>query len=127
MSNCPNNLKYTKSHEWIKIDGKEATIGITDHAQCQLGDLVYVELPLLADEVFANKEAAVVESVKTAADVYSPLTGKVSSVNESLTAQPEILNEDPYDKGWLFKIEIQNDVELTGFMTAEEYSQTISD
>ena len=122
-SHCPHDLKYTESHEWILVNGNEATIGITDHAQGQLGDLVYVEVPMLADEVLAGVEAAVVESVKPAADVYSPVTGEVIAVNEELTAQPELVNQDPYGKGWLFKVAMQNPKELDGCMTADEYSE----
>lgn len=123
MSECPADLKYTASHEWIRVEGDEATIGITAHAQSQLGDLVFVELPLLGDEVLAGKEVAVVESVKTAADVYSPLTGKVMAINEALTATPEHVNEDPYGDGWLFKVQMQNSSELDGTMTAEAYAE----
>lgn len=123
MSNCPSDLKYTSSHEWIRVEGDEATIGITAHAQGQLGDLVFVELPLLGDEVLSGKEVAVVESVKTAADVYSPLTGKVIAINESLAATPEAVNEDPYGEGWLFKVQMQNLSELERAMTAEAYAE----
>lgn len=127
MSECPENLKYASSHEWVKVDGDEATIGITDFAQCQLGDLVFVELPLLADEVFAGREAAVVESVKTASDVYSPVTGEVIAINESLTATPEKINESPYDEGWLFKVKMQNPAELEGLLCAADYDITTRD
>lgn len=122
-SNCPQDLKYTESHEWIRVNGHEATVGITDHAQSQLGDLVYVEVPMLADEVFVGREVAVVESVKTAADVYSPVTGKIISVNEELTARPELVNQDPYGKGWLFKVALQNPVELDAYMSAAQYGE----
>ncbi len=121
MSNCPQDLKYTNTHEWIKIEGDEATIGITDHAQDQLGDIVFVELPMCEDEVFQGKEAGVVESVKTAADIYSPLSGEIISVNEMLTTQPEKVNEDPYHEGWLFKIKIKDISELDEYMSAEDY------
>lgn len=121
MSNCPQDLKYTKSHEWILVDGDEATVGITDHAQDQLGDIVFVELPMLEDEVFQGKEAGVVESVKTAADIYSPVTGEVIAINEALTSQPEIVNDDPYQAGWLFKVKIEDASELDDYMSAEEY------
>ncbi len=127
MSDYPDDLKYTSSHEWIRVEGDEATVGITDHAQSQLGDLVYVELPMIEDEVFAGKEASVVESVKTAADVYSPLTGMITAINEKLTAEPEIINQDPYGEGWLFKVKMQDESELDDFLTAEEYSQEIED
>lgn len=121
-SNCPHDLKYTDSHEWMRVDGNEVTVGITDHAQSQLGDLVYVEVPMLGDEVFVGREVAVVESVKTAADVYSPVTGQIVSVNEVLAAQPELVNQDPYGKGWLFKVALQNPSELDAYMSAAEYS-----
>jgi glycine cleavage system H protein len=121
MSNCPQDLKYTKSHEWIRVEGDEATVGITDHAQDQLGDIVFVELPMIEDEVFQGKEAGVVESVKTAADIYSPVTGEVIAINEDLTTQPETVNEDPYEKGWLFKVRIQDASELDAYMSADEY------
>lgn len=121
-SNCPQDLKYTDSHEWMRVDGNEVIVGITDHAQGQLGDLVYVEVPMLGDEVFVGREVAVVESVKTAADVYSPVTGQVVSVNEALTAQPELVNQDPYGKGWLFKVALHNPSELDAYMSATEYS-----
>lgn len=127
MSECPADLKYTSSHEWIRVDGDEATIGITAHAQSQLGDLVFVELPLLGDEVLSGKEVAVVESVKTAADVYTPLTGQVIAINESLTATPEAVNEDPYGEGWLFKVKMQNPSELDDTMTADAYADQNSD
>ena len=127
MSKCPEDLKYTSSHEWIRVEGDEATVGITEHAQSQLGDLVFVELPMIEDELLAGKEAGVIESVKTAADVYSPLTGMVSAINEELTAEPEIINQDPYGKGWLFKLKMQNTAELDDFLTAEQYAQQADD
>jgi glycine cleavage system H protein len=127
MSNCPQDLRYTQSHEWLKVDGDEVTIGITDHAQGQLGDVVFVELPMIEDEVFLGKEAGVIESVKTAADIYSPLTGEVIAINEELTAQPENVNEDPYGKGWLFKVKSANVQEIENYMSAEEYSEANSD
>ncbi len=127
MSHCPHDLKYTESHEWILVEGDTATIGITDHAQGQLGDLVFVELPLLEDELSAGKEAGVIESVKTAADIYSPLTGEVVAINEELTAEPEIINSDPYGKGWLFKVKIENADELGSLMTAEQYEEQNTD
>jgi glycine cleavage system H protein len=123
MSHCPEDLKYTSSHEWIHVEGDKATIGITAHAQSQLGDLVFVELPLLDDEVTKGKEVAVVESVKTAADVYSPLTGTIIAINEELTAQPELINEDCYAQGWLFKVKMHDAAELDDTMTAEQYAE----
>lgn len=127
MSNCPQDLHYTESHEWLKVDGDEVTVGITDHAQSQLGDIVFVELPMIEDEVFQGKEAGVVESVKTAADIYSPITGEIIAINEELTAQPETVNQDPYGKGWLFKVKMQNAQEVETYMSAEEYSDANPD
>lgn len=122
MSNCPQELRYTESHEWMKVDGDEVVVGITDHAQSQLGDIVFVELPLIADNVVKGKEAGVVESVKTAADIYSPVTGEITAINEALAAQPETVNEEPYGKGWLFKVKMQDAAELDAYMNAEQYS-----
>lgn len=127
MSNCPQDLHYTESHEWLKVDGDEVTVGITDHAQSQLGDIVFVELPMIEDEVFQGKEAGVVESVKTAADIYSPITGEIIAINEELTAQPETVNQDPYGKGWLFKVKMQNAQEVETYMSSEEYSDANPD
>lgn len=127
MSACPNELRYTASHEWIKVEGDQAVIGITAHAQSQLGDLVFVELPILGDPVLAGKEAAVVESVKTAADVYSPVSGEVVAINDTLTAQPELINQDPYHQGWLFKVKMKNSDELEKTLSAEQYAEQHTD
>ncbi len=127
MSNCPQDLRYTESHEWLEVNGDEVTVGITDHAQSQLGDIVFVELPMLEDEVFQGREASVVESVKTAADVYSPVTGEVIAINEALTAEPGIINEDPYGEGWLFKVKMHNPLELDMYMSAEDYLEANPD
>lgn len=106
MSNIPDNLMYDASHEWIRIEGDVATVGITDHAQDQLGDLVFVELPDVGDELEKGDSCAVVESVKAASDVYSPLSGEVLEVNEELADSPESINESPYEAGWLFKLRV---------------------
>lgn len=106
MSNIPDNLMYDASHEWISIEGDVATIGITDHAQDQLGDLVFVELPEVGDEIEKGDSCAVVESVKAASDVYAPLSGEVLEVNEELPDSPENINESPYEAGWLFKLRV---------------------
>ena len=128
MSNLPNELRYSKSHEWVRTDGANTvTIGITDFAQSQLGDLVFVELPDLDSEVKTGDEIAVVESVKTAADVYSPVTGKVIAVNEDLAAAPEQVNQDPYGSGWLFKIVVADENALRALLSAEDYQNTIAD
>src|SRR5258708_5718595 len=104
MSNIPKDLKFSKSHEWVKLDGSNIiTIGISDHAQSLLGDLVYVELPTIGEEYHHGQECCVVESVKAAADVYCPVNGIVTAVNNNLESSPEKINSDPYDSGWLFK------------------------
>ena len=122
MSNTPNDLKYTKSHEWIKVNGDgTVTIGITDHAQELLGDLVFVELPEAGADAEAGSEIAVVESVKAASDVYSPVSGEVVEVNESLADTPEVVNDSPYEDGWLLKIKLSDASELDSFMDASAY------
>lgn len=124
MSDIPNNLKYNKSHEWISgpEDGV-VTIGITDHAQEQLGDLVFVELPEVGANLNADGECAVVESVKAASDVYSPLSGEVTEVNEELADSPENINSDPYGSGWIFKLRLSNESELDGLLSADDYAK----
>lgn len=128
MSEFPNDLFYTKSHEWVRRDGDNTyTVGITDHAQCQLGDIVFVELPEIDIEVSASDEVAVVESVKTAADIYTPLTGKIIEVNEKLSSSPETVNADPYTDGWIFRIEASDPAELDDLMNAEDYEAEVSE
>ncbi|MCB1773125.1 MAG: glycine cleavage system protein GcvH [Gammaproteobacteria bacterium] len=125
MSNdVPTELKYTKSHEWIRVeeDGL-ATIGITDHAQELLGDLVFVELPEVGAELGAGAECAVVESVKAASDVYSPLSGEVIEVNETLAEAPETINEDAYQAGWIFRLRLSDPAELDALMDADSYAE----
>ena len=126
MSDAPNHLKYTKSHEWIRVaENNVVTIGITDHAQSQLGDIVFVELPEVDLEFNAGTECAVVESVKAASDLYSPVTGKIIAVNEELEATPELLNSDPYEAGWIFTMELDDTAELDGLISSEEYLDII--
>ncbi len=122
----PADLKYTKSHEWVKIEGNKLRLGITYHAQEQLNDIVYVELPEVGSEVNKGDAIAVVESVKAASDVYSPVRGKVVAVNEEVVDSPELLNEDPY-KHWLVEIEFSDDAEIEELMTAEEYEKYIEE
>lgn len=122
MSNVPSELKYTNSHEWVAIDGDTVTIGITDHAQDLLGDLVFVELPDVGASFSAKDECAVVESVKAASDVYSPLSGEVTEVNESLVDAPETINSDAYGDGWLFKMKLADAGELDSLLDAEAYA-----
>jgi glycine cleavage system H protein len=122
MSNLPADLKYTATHEWVRINGDgTATVGITDHAQEQLGDMVFVELPELGRVLAAAEECAVVESVKAASDIYSPLAGEIVAINEALADTPELINQDPYGEGWLFRLRI--DGNLDGLMDAAAYTE----
>ncbi len=122
MSNIPAALKYVKTHEWLQAqpDGT-VLIGITDHAQAALGDLVFVEVPKVGRKVAADEAVAVVESVKAASDVYAPIAGEVAASNDKLGAQPELLNSDPYGEGWLFKIKPANPADLDGLLDAAGY------
>ncbi|MDT8403372.1 glycine cleavage system protein GcvH [Sulfuriflexus sp.] len=122
MSNVPAELKYTKSHEWVAVDGDTATVGITDHAQDLLGDMVFIELPEVGDSLEAGNECAVVESVKAASDVYSPLSGEVVEVNEALADSPETVNTDPYGAGWLFKVRMSDVAQVDGLLDAAAYN-----
>lgn len=119
----PEDFRYTKEHEWIKVQGDTATVGITDFAQNQLGDVVFVELPEVGDELEAHQTLGVVESVKAVSDIYSPLSGQVAEVNEGLNDNPEILNQDPHKKGWIIKLKMKDESELEDLMTASEYEK----
>ena len=122
MSNTPDNLKYTKSHEWVRNEGDgTVSVGITDHAQELLGDLVFVELPEVGTQLTAGDECAVVESVKAASDVYSPLDGEVTEANEALADSPEAINEAPYDN-WIFRLRLSNPAQLDELLDAEAYA-----
>ena len=122
MSNIPANLKYVASHEWLRQEEDGSiTVGITHHAQDLLGDIVYVELPEVGENVAVDAEIAVVESVKAASDVYAPIAGEILAVNEALVDAPEIINEDPYGEGWFFKIKPANAADLDGLLSAEQY------
>lgn len=125
--NTPNELKYTKSHEWVKLEGDIATIGITDHAQSELGDVVFVELPEAGRALKAEETFGSVESVKTVSDVYSPISGEVVESNAGLGAQSELVNSDPYGEGWLIKIKVEDPAEVEGLLTAEGYSASLDD
>jgi glycine cleavage system H protein len=125
MSSVPKTLKYSKTHEWIRQDDEFITIGITDHAQTMLGDLVYVELPETENNIDAGQEIAVVESVKAAADVYCPISGEVIEINEQLLEHPQLINQDPYGKGWLMRIRpFEND--LSNLLTPDQYSKVVA-
>ncbi len=125
----PDNLRYTKEHEWVRVeDDGSVLIGITDYAQDQLGDIVFVELPEPSDEPVAKDEPfAVVESVKAVSDVYAPVTGRVTEVNDELPNSPEVINQDPYGDGWMVRMEMENDEELAELMSAAEYEELISE
>src|SRR5712672_3272684 len=115
--NVPNNLKYAKTHEWVRVEGGVAVVGITDHAQRELTDIVYVEVPEVGIRVEASKECAVVESVKAASDIYAPVSGDIIAVNEELSSAPELVNQDPFGKGWLFKIQMSDAGELNDLLS----------
>jgi len=123
----PEDLKYTREHEWISIDGSVATIGITDHAQEQLGDVVFVELPGVGDRIEKADAFGVVESTKAVSDVYAPLSGEVTEVNDDLPDNPELINEDPYGDGWMVKVTIGDQADLEDLMTADEYRKFIEE
>ena len=121
MSNIPEELNYTPDHEWIRIDGKKGEVGITEHAQKELGDIVYVELPVLDDEIEAGDEFGTIESVKAVSPLYMPLSGKVVEVNSELRDHPELVNDDCYDEGWIVRIVITNTDEQEDLLDAEGY------
>lgn len=125
MSNIPQQLKYTKTHEWVRKDDEFFTVGITDHAQTMLGDLVYVELPELESSVEGGQECAIVESVKAAADIYSPVPGEIIEVNGSVIENPQLINQDPYGKGWLFRMR-PFEKNAKGLLDATEYSKVVA-
>lgn len=128
MSEVPADLKYTESHEWIQAsDDGVITIGITDHAQAALGDLVFVELPEVGAELDAQDPCAVVESVKAASDIYAPIAGSVVEVNEMLVDEPEKINDDPYADGWIFKLKLADASSLDDLMDASAYGDTLDD
>jgi glycine cleavage system H protein len=119
--NIPNDLRYDKSHEWVRLEGDIATIGITDHAQEELTDVVFVELPALGREVDAGDPTAVVESVKAASDIYSPVSGEVVEVNEAVEADPSLVNTDPYGAGWIYKLKVRDVAQVEGLLDAAAY------
>jgi glycine cleavage system H protein len=127
LSNIPNDLRYTKSHEWVRAGQNGAVeIGISDHAQSALGDLVFVEVPEVGRSVSAGEACAVVESVKAASDVYSPVSGKVIAANAALAAKPELLNEKPYGEGWLFRVQTNSPIDDAALMSAESYANYLA-
>ena len=123
--NIPENLKYTKDHEWVQIEGNIATVGITDFAQGELGDIVYVEVDTLDETVDCEAVFGTVEAVKTVSDLFAPLTGKITAFNDELTGTPELVNTDPYGQGWMVKIKIENPDEIENLLSHEAYSALI--
>jgi len=123
--NIPKDLKYTKDHEWIKIEGDTATIGITDFAQGELGDIVYVDITTVGQEVNQHDVFGTVEAVKTVSDLYMPVSGKITEFNNALESAPEKVNSDPYGEGWMVKISISNEAEVQDLLSAEQYQELI--
>src|SRR2546421_4047462 len=121
MSNVPVDLKFAKSHEWVRVAGDIATVGITDHAQHELTDVVFVELPEVGRKVKAAEPCAVVESVKTASDIYSPVSGEVTEINQAVVDEPALVNRDPYGHGWFFRIKLANPGELNTLLGPDQY------
>jgi glycine cleavage system H protein len=126
MSKVPSELKYAKTHEWVRVAGEYATIGITDHAQHELTDVVFVELPAQGRKLKAGESCAVVESVKTASDIYSPVAGEVAAVNQSVVDNPALVNSDPYGEGWFFKVKLSHPEDAKSLLSAEEYARQVN-
>jgi len=125
MSQVPSDLKYAKSHEWVRVSGDTATVGITDHAQHELTDVVFLELPEAGRQVKAGEACAVVESVKTASDIYSPVSGKILEVNQAAVNDPALVNREPFAGGWFYKIKLSNPADLANLLTPEQYQAQI--
>ena len=126
MSDIPTDLKYTSSHEWVSVGGDTAIIGISDHAQDELTELVFIELPEIGRELAAGDPCAVVESVKTASDIYAPVSGQVIETNDALDTEPGTVNEDPYGDGWFFKIRLANPKELDDLLSPDDYGEQVN-
>jgi glycine cleavage system H protein len=121
MANIPDDLHYSKDHEWVRVDGNVAIVGITDYAQDSLGDVVYVELPKIGDDFAANESFGSVESVKAVSEVFSPVSGEIVGINETLADTPEKVNQDPYGEGWMIRVQMSNPGEVDSLLTAAEY------
>lgn len=121
MANIPDDLHYSKDHEWVRVDGNVAIVGITDYAQDSLGDVVYVELPKVGDDFAANESFGSVESVKAVSEVFSPVSGSIAAINDALSDEPEKVNTDPYGDGWMIRVEMSNPGEVDSLLTAAEY------
>ncbi len=123
----PKELRYTREHEWVRIEGKQAVIGITDHAQAELGDITFVELPKVGAQITQMKVFGTIESVKAASDLYAPVSGKVVEVNAGLEKTPEVVNQSPYEKGWLVRVEVSNAAEAEALLTAAQYEALVAE
>jgi glycine cleavage system H protein len=123
----PDDLKYTPSHEWVRVDGETGTIGITDHAQKQLGEIVYLELPEVGHVYNANEEFGTVESVKAVSELFTPVAGEVVEVNKSAVTEPGIINDDPFGDGWLIKLKLSSDADADGLMAADDYEKYVKE
>jgi glycine cleavage system H protein len=121
--NTPKELRYSEEHEWVKVEGEKVRVGITDFAQSELGDIVFVELPEVGDEITANEPFGSVESVKTVSELYAPVSGKVVEINEDLNDSPEFVNESPYEKAWMIVLELSDSSDVDKLMTAEQYEE----
>ena len=126
MSDVPTDLRYASSHEWANVEGDTATIGISDHAQEELTELVFIELPEVGSQLTAGDPCAVVESVKTASDIYAPVSGQVIEINDALDTEPGTVNEDPYGDGWFFKVRLSNPDEINDLLSDEEYAEQVN-
>jgi len=126
MSNIPGELKYTTSHEWVSLDGDSVTVGITHHAQDLMGDMVFIEPPEVGTSLQAESDCAVVESVKAASDIYAPLDGEVTEVNDAIADSPELVNKDPYGEGWMFKMTVADQSQLDNLLDATAYEELVA-
>lgn len=124
--NTPKDLRYSKEHEWVKVEGNKVRVGITDFAQSELGDIVFVELPEIGDEISVNEPFGSVESVKTVSELYAPISGKVVEINEDLDGNPEFVNESPYEKAWMIVVELSDATEVEELLTPEQYEELIN-
>ena len=124
--NIPANLKYTKEHEWVKVDGELVTIGITDYAQAELGDITFIEMPASGSQVKQMEPCGSIEAVKAVSDVFAPLSGEIKEINPELETNPQLVNNDPYGKGWILKIHMNNPVELDALLSADAYQKFIN-
>ncbi|MFD2598115.1 glycine cleavage system protein GcvH [Sphingobacterium corticis] len=124
--NFPADLKYTKDHEWVRVEGDEAVVGITDFAQRELGDIVFVDISSVGEDVAANEVFGTIEAVKTVSDLFMPVQGTVLSVNEAIDASPELVNNDPYEAGWIIRVKLSNPDDVNGLLSAEEYQNEVA-